>query len=478
MKKIILSFTVVSLLNTVLFAQTEDKKWSLGADIGVLNYNGDISNNIISFGGKTHVGYGLTLSRYINRSFDWFLSGNYGFVSDVGYEESVMQRTGFVSVVTMGNLGVKYKILKEKWITPYLFGDLGFFRAKISSDLNPDDVILSPSIGGGLGVDFRLAPSFSVSIKHKYDYLFTDKLDARPVEGINDQLGFTTIGLNYLFGKKKDRDGDGVADRKDVCPDVFGIEKFNGCPDTDGDGIKDSEDACPTVAGIEKFNGCPDTDGDGIKDSEDACPEVVGTLNGCPDADGDGVKDSEDECPEVAGSLNGCPDKDNDGIADKDDACPSIAGTLNGCPDTDNDGVADNKDKCPNVAGVASNNGCPLDKQDEVVIPVFDPVYFDINSTLLKANATDKLNKIVEAMKANTLLKATVSGHADNLGEPSFNKTLSVQRAMTVKNYLIRKGIDGTRVGTQAFGETKPVGPNTTPEGRAKNRRVETVLSK
>ena len=65
-----------------------------------------------------------------------------------------------------------------------------------------------------------------------------------------------------------------------MCPDVAGIEQFNGCPDTDGDGVMDSKDACPNEAGPIENKGCPvvDTDGDGVADADDKCPNVAGLL--------------------------------------------------------------------------------------------------------------------------------------------------------------------------------------------------------
>ena len=83
-----------------------------------------------------------------------------------------------------------------------------------------------------------------------------------------------------------DRDGDGVLDADDKCPDVAGLVAFMGCPDRDGDGITDADDKCPDVAGLAKYQGCPipDTDGDGINDEEDKCPTRVGPASnqGCP----------------------------------------------------------------------------------------------------------------------------------------------------------------------------------------------------
>ena len=85
----------------------------------------------------------------------------------------------------------------------------------------------------------------------------------------------------------KDRDGDGVPDSLDECPDVKGLAALHGCPDKDADGIADKDDKCPDVAGVAKYLGCPipDTDGDGINDEEDQCPTVAGTVanHGCPE---------------------------------------------------------------------------------------------------------------------------------------------------------------------------------------------------
>ncbi|HLI93355.1 MAG TPA: OmpA family protein, partial [Puia sp.] len=83
-----------------------------------------------------------------------------------------------------------------------------------------------------------------------------------------------------------DRDGDGVVDSKDECPDTAGPVALLGCPDRDGDGIADIHDKCPTVPGSRNFQGCPapDTDGDSVNDDEDKCPLVKGVKEnfGCP----------------------------------------------------------------------------------------------------------------------------------------------------------------------------------------------------
>lgn len=85
--------------------------------------------------------------------------------------------------------------------------------------------------------------------------------------------------------EKTDRDGDGVPDLEDRCPDTPGRPELHGCPDTDGDGIPDPDDACPDEPGPAENRGCPDrdADGDGVPDRLDRCPDVRGVPpDGCP----------------------------------------------------------------------------------------------------------------------------------------------------------------------------------------------------
>lgn len=87
-------------------------------------------------------------------------------------------------------------------------------------------------------------------------------------------------------GLTNDRDGDGVVDAKDECPDSAGPVKLIGCPDDDGDGVPNYKDKCPKVKGSINFQGCPapDSDGDSVNDDEDKCPLVKGVASnyGCP----------------------------------------------------------------------------------------------------------------------------------------------------------------------------------------------------
>ena len=232
------------------------------------------------------------------------------------------------------------------------------------------------------------------------------------------------MGLAFLFGAKKDLDGDGIPDKEDACPQVAGLIEFNGCPDTDGDGIQDAEDDCPEVAGIASLNGCPDTDGDGIQDEEDDCPNTPGipAFNRCPDTDG--VKDLEDQCPDEAGTI------ENDG-------CPEITQEI-------------------------------IERLQEIG----KIIYFATNDSKLNERNNQILDEVFNTLQNYSSYKVVVEGHTDSSGQASFNQALSEKRANSVMRYLIEKGMSPSRASAKGYGETRPAVSNDTAEGRRENRRV------
>ena len=99
--------------------------------------------------------------------------------------------------------------------------------------------------------------------------------------------------------------------------------------------------------------------------------------------------------------------------------------------------------------------------------------FFDFNKSVLKADGKAKLDDLAGKVKAINLEVIIAVGHTDSVGADAYNQKLSVKRADAVKAYLITKGIEKNRVYTEGKGEKQPVADNKTPEGRAKNRRVE-----
>lgn len=304
-----------------------------------------------------------------------------------------------------------------------------------------------------------------------------DKQDDCPLEA----------GLSEFKGCP-DRDGDKIMDKLDDCPDLAGIPEFRGCPDKDGDKIIDPNDQCPEIAGELYMKGCPDRDHDSTNDLEDLCPDYFGPIEnkGCPDTDKDGLFDYIDECPILAGPVEnrGCPwpDTDGDGILDRNDECPNTPGPKEngGCPykDSDNDGLLDKDDDCPNTPGPKSNKGCPVIEKEviEVLKTAFDNLGFELGKDIILAGSFASLDELASVLSKKASWKLQISGHTDNVGDDNSNLILSKKRAEAVKNYLISKGINTDRFIIEYFGESKPIADNTTPEGKAKNRRVEMKL--
>jgi OOP family OmpA-OmpF porin len=100
-------------------------------------------------------------------------------------------------------------------------------------------------------------------------------------------------------------------------------------------------------------------------------------------------------------------------------------------------------------------------------------VLFDTNSAKLKPESYPDLDRVVEFLtQVNPTVSGVVEGHTDNTGSDAYNLKLSQQRADAVRQYLLGKGISGTRIEAKGFGESRPVGDNATADGRALNRRV------
>jgi len=319
------------------------------------------------------------------------------------------------------------------------------------------------------------------------------------------QAAYSTIDAD---GCPIDTDGDGVYDYLDKCPGTvpaaYGKVDENGCPlDSDKDGIPDYLDKCEaTPEGVVVDSlGCPlDEDGDNVPDYLDKCPGTpiaargLVDANGCPiDTDLDGVPDYLDLCANTPAEArakvdkNGCPlDSDVDGVADYLDKCPdtplAAKGTVdaNGCPkDSDGDGVLDYLDKCPTVPGVASNKGCPEIKKEvrQLFQKALQGIQFETAKATIKPVSFKILDDVAKVLAENPTYLVEIQGHTDNVGKKDANLILSNNRANAVRDYMIKKGIDAKRMTANGYGDTKPVLPNTTAANKAKNRRVEFVIS-
>lgn len=244
--------------------------------------------------------------------------------------------------------------------------------------------------------------------------------------------------------KQPDRDGDGVPDALDECPD----ENKDG-PDT--------KNMC-LVRGVDKgghpsemHRGCPDrdTDCDGVYDSKDFCekipmgahPNLLDPLKfGCPlgDLDGDGVLDDKDQCPDVPEG-------------------PRANRKRPGCP------LAPGEDDCPKVQVHSSNLG------------LSEQILFETNKDIIRPVSYPLLQDVANALQQHPeIIKVAIDGHTDNRRTPMGNQLLSQKRARSVMKWLVEQGkIEPTRLMARGFGQSRPIADNKTEEGQRLNRRVE-----
>ncbi len=444
MKKILLVFIGLSLVVMSSFGQNEDKKRpSFGIHFFLNDFKTakDIRStglaNVIrakSWNQTKTMTAGLAVSylQGLNNNLDFAgtLSGSF-----VDYPIAGKPSRVDPLLLLEGTATLNLKLLSDKYyVNPFLTAGIG-----------------ASKFGGYYGAFLPFGIGAQVKIVDEV-YLMVNSQYRVPVTENASYHFYHSIGVvANLFKKKepapvvvvvipvveppKDRDGDGVLDVDDKCPDVAGLASLQGCPDRDGDGIADRDDKCPDVPGLARYQGCPipDTDKDGINDELDKCPTVPGIAR-----------------------YQGCP-----------------------IPDTDGDGVNDEEDKCINEKGPASNFGCPVISEEIIkrVNLAAKNVFFATASDKLLAKSFPKLNDVVTILNENPSYKVQIDGHTDSQGKDDYNQALSDRRAASVKAYLVSKGIAETRLSSTGYGETKPVADNKTAAGRAKNRRVEMTLS-
>jgi outer membrane protein OmpA-like peptidoglycan-associated protein len=307
-----------------------------------------------------------------------------------------------------------------------------------------------------------------------------------PISGLLQADARAMVG--FIFEPSiGDRDGDGLRDDVDQCPnepeDFDGFGDEDGCPDPDNDrdGILDVDDECPLIPedrdGDADEDGCPegnegDRDGDGILDNDDQCPDDPEDRDGFQDQDG---------CPD--------PDNDQDGILDVDDLCPNDPEDRDGfqdqdgCPDPDNDAdrILDRDDACPNdpetYNGTEDEDGCP-DRGSVVIeensIIILEKIYFETDSAEILPRSYPILDAVAATLIGNPhITLVEIQGHADERASDEYNIRLTSDRAAAVLDALVQRGVARDRLRSAGYGERCPVDPRHTPQAWEQNRRVE-----
>ena len=369
------------------------------------------------------------------------LTDNFTIEGLLGYSNISGWKGNTVSIPDQKHIDLSVNMLafldRDKTFAPYLLVGIGQLRTE--DDIGRKENRPSGTLGLGLNwkmgqSNFSIRAEYRARLAYESDYNFVDNI--------------ASVGVQYSFG--------GTHERSLGTPSQTNV-------DTDGDGVLDMWDECPdtprgtqvTSRGCELKNIGRDTDGDRVYDSIDECPN---TPSGVP-------------VDPVGCSL----DSDRDGVTTDKDRCPASApGAIvdsYGCSrDSDHDGVLNSTDRCPETrpGATVDVNGCEF--TDVIKLR---GVNFGSSSDLLLPGVERILESAAATLNMHPNLQIEVAGHTDSDGAADLNYGLSERRAKTVRDYLIRYGVDGARLTVQGYGETQPISENETMRGRATNRRVE-----
>lgn len=385
---------------------------------------------------------------------------------------------------------------------------------------------------------FKNANQNSMEIRVQGSYEISDRLLAFAGVGVGILRGFGTPDVRGFLGvrfgntdpqpegvARTDRDGDGLDDDIDRCPEEFEAivegDPRDGCPvkDTDGDGLDDVREKQ-----IGTNPNDADSDDDGVIDGQELEPDQDSDGDGSknaldPDSDNDhlpdglelGVTVAHKDCDTSRGLFvadsdpltrthplkpdtdngsvfDGEEDQNRNGRLDLGERDPVVAADdiiQIARSDKDGDGVFDDEDQCVEQA-IGTNEdpnrkGCP---QLELVVvkdnklDLLEPIRFETGSDVIVGASEAILNKVADILARHPeYTKINVDGHTDNQGGLEMNQSLSQKRAASVVRYLVAHGIAQERLVARGYGQTRPVSSNTSAQGRERNRRVEFVIA-
>lgn len=446
MKKLLIVFGII--LSNSLVAQ-EMNKWSVGVSVGA--HDGAAPTSMFTKLYQIHH-YGINGRYMFNNRVGLMLDLGYDLFdfSGSGARNTNYFRTSVQGVVNAGDL-LKGDLICSK-LGLLVHGGAGISNMWVKKEFRNTENESDPLFKGVddmVNYIFGATPQYKIneriSLNADLSFIFhhnqTYKFDmnTRNYKGAIDGYFINlSIGASYYFGAKEKH--------ADWVPTIYG-----GGSDTSYEArVKELE---------EKLK---DDDMDGVPNYVDQEPNTV--EGSYVDSKGVAVKDMDN-------------DSDGDGVSDAFDICPNVKGTFggSGCPDTDGDGISDNLDQCPAIYGSWKYQGCPeiSNEVKVILIKALEGVNFETGKDVLTKESFKPLDEVVKVMQKDTSYHLKITGHTDNVGTPEFNLQLSKDRAQAVVNYLKSKGLSEERFIAIGFGDTRPVASNDSPEGRAKNRRVE-----
>ncbi len=466
--------------------------FGIGLSLGLHQFTGDVQDldggyfegaeNSLLFGGNILAKYRIGALKDVG---SFHLTGRAGYHPMDGKLNDGEDVYEFTNNAILVSLGLQFELMPQYDIRPYANVGIGFLAhdPKVTTAGRWINRYTSEYVGEGkataaipvdIGIMFTVSRSIDLMINANKTLALSDNLDGWE-SNINDNWQSFNLGFVYYFGSdekrvveetpppppvKKDTDGDGLLDEDETA--IHKTDPNN--KDTDGDGLMDGDEV--KTYKTNPLN--PDTDGEGLKDGEEVLSHKTDPL--IKDTDGDGCNDFEEVKTMKTKPLT--KDTDGDGLNDCEEVNRYKTNPL--VVDTDKDGANDGREVAagtnPLVADVLN-----VESGKDIVL---EGINFETAKATILPTSEPILMKAYNTMKVNDKLRVEIQGHTDDRGSDASNQKLSEARANSVKAWLVQRGIDANRMTTIGLGETKPMVPNTTPENRAQNRRIQFKILK
>ncbi len=393
------------------------KTWSIGASVGSVAPIGPFGgqNDFSNF--SIRLGYGVFIKKQITPVLsvraDAFRGDLKGRNTGAAPVASFQTDINWAASVS-AELNLLNLSLFKQQNNALLYANAGggLVNYSVTTNVSPQNTVQELVIPVGVGFRYRLSPSLNLDLGITGNFVDADSFDGYNVRG-NDKYTYAHAGLEYAIGKAE----------------------------------KQLAFYSPIAA------------------TYDEALAAKATANALK-ADLDAQKEENTKLRTEMGDL--LKDTDGDGVADKLDKCAGTpAGTVvdgSGCPL-----------KVPAPQVQVTERVIVTEADRKVVADAISNLEFDLGKATIRAKSFPTLNRVAALLvEKNFSLK--LAGHTDNSGSDALNLRLSKDRAEAVRTYLSSKGANESRIEAVGYGETQPIAPNITPEGRQQNRRVEFTI--
>ena len=458
---ILKTYIIISLLLfcTNSFSQYNENKWIISASFDAVD--------LYPTGIKTDAPYypqGGIFEDLFNVSDHWNFGGPSVSISKLIYKglyfgtelsinkiKKIEGQDNFDYTFYGGQVFLKKTFYSTKKARPFLklgYGISGIDRG-LFGDTIPFSQYFSKTLSPGFGVHFRITNNFGFEISSS----FNKAIDFGGITHLRHKAAI------YIGIGDRDRDGDGIINRKDKCPKIPGLPEFNGCPDNDGDGIPDLEDKCPNEPGEKLNNGCPEKD-EALDENNlmsDKNKELqLGVVSSTFSKNTTNTKE-ESGNQEVLAENNSMSNKNKE-LQLKVVSSAFSKNTTNTKQESNNQ-----------ISKDISNISFLINKKlDENRI-----IYFPAGSIkILGKKNLVKLRSIIKLITNQKDLKVLLEGHSSDDGDSISNLELSRDRAIIIKQTLIDLGTDPGRIKIKALGEEEPIFDNKSTNSDRFNRSV------